>query len=113
MTKFIVVTGAPRGIGRAGVDALVEQSWLMIGVARSSPRFFPGVFIKTDLAGQNLTRILANELAARGDVLAIVNNVGVARQETIDAVNPGVFGEVMDSNVRPALQLTEDPDSCP
>jgi short-subunit dehydrogenase len=113
MTKFIAATGASREIGRAAVDALVEQSWLMIGVARSSPRFFPGVFIKTDLADQNLTSTLADELAARGDVLGIVNNVGVARQETIDSVNPGVFGEAMDLNVRPALQLPQDPDSCP
>jgi 3-oxoacyl-[acyl-carrier protein] reductase len=107
MTRFIVVTGASRGIGRAAVDALVEQGWSVIGVARSSPRSFPGMFITTDLADQNLTSALANDLAARGDVLGIVNNVGVARHETIDTVNPEVFAEIMDLNVRPALQLTQ------
>lgn len=113
MTKFIIVTVPSSAIGRAAVDALVEQSWLMTRVARSSPRFFPGAFIKTDLANKNLTTRLASELTARGNVVGIVNNVGVARQETLDAVNPRVFGEVMDLNVRPESQLSQNPDSCP
>ncbi len=107
MTNFIVITGASKGIGRAAADALVEQGWSVIGIARSSPRSFPGVFIEKDLADQNQTRALANDLAARGDVFGIVNNVGVARHETIDTVEPGVFAAVMDLNVRPALQLTQ------
>jgi 3-oxoacyl-[acyl-carrier protein] reductase len=49
MTKSIVITGASKGIGRAAADALIEQGWSVIGVARSSPPFFPGVFIQTDL----------------------------------------------------------------
>jgi 3-oxoacyl-[acyl-carrier protein] reductase len=32
---------------------------------------------------------------------------GLARHETIDAVDPAVFATVMDLNVRPALQLTQ------
>jgi 3-oxoacyl-[acyl-carrier protein] reductase len=107
MTKFIVITGASKGIGRAAADALVEQDWSVIGVARSSPRSFPGVFIETDLADNKQTRALADDLAARGDVLGIVNNVGVSRHETIDTVDPGAFAAVMDLNVRPALQLTQ------
>jgi 3-oxoacyl-[acyl-carrier protein] reductase len=107
MTKFIVITGASKGIGRAAADALVEQDWSVIGVARSSPRSFPGVFIETDLADNKQTRGLADDLAARGDVLGIVNNVGVSRHETIDTVDPGAFAAVMDLNVRPALQLTQ------
>ena len=50
---------------------------------------------------------MANALAARGDVFGIVNNVGVARHETFDAVEPGAFAAVMDLNIRPALQLTQ------
>src|SRR6266403_1390648 len=107
MSKSIVITGASKGIGRAAADSLVEHGWSVIGVARSSPRHFPGVFIETDLADQNHTHALAKHLAERGDVFGIVNNVGVARHETIDAVDFGVFTTVMDLNVRPALQLTQ------
>src|SRR3989440_4747775 len=37
----------------------------------------------------------------------LVNNVGLARHERVDAVDPDVFAMVMDLNVRPALQLTQ------
>jgi 3-oxoacyl-[acyl-carrier protein] reductase len=107
MTKFIVITGASKGIGRSAADALVEQGWSVIGVSRRSPEVFPGVFIEADLADQKQTRALADDLATRGDVLGIVNNVGLAKHETIDAVDPGAFAAVMDLNVRPALQLTQ------
>jgi NAD(P)-dependent dehydrogenase (short-subunit alcohol dehydrogenase family) len=103
----MVITGASKGIGRATADAVVEHGWSVIGVARSSPRSFPGVFIETDLAHQDQTRALANDLAARGDVFGIVKNVSVARHETIEARELGVFTAVMDLNVRPALQLTQ------
>ncbi len=107
MTKSIVITGASKGIGRAAADALAEQGWTVIGVARSAPQCFPGEFISADLGDQGQTGALANELAARGNVLGIVNNVGLAKHETIDAVELRVFTAVMDLNVRPALQLTQ------
>ena len=107
MTKFIVVTGASKGIGLAAVDAQVDDGWSVIGVARTSPRHFPGAFIETDLADRGQTQAVADHLAAHGRVLGIVNNVGLARHETIDAVDPAVFATVMDLNVRPALQLIQ------
>ena len=107
MTKSIVITGASKGIGRAAADALAEQGWTVIGVARSALQCFPGEFISADLGDQDQTGALANELAARGNVLGIVNNVGLAKHETIDAVELRVFTAVMDLNVRPALQLTQ------
>jgi NAD(P)-dependent dehydrogenase (short-subunit alcohol dehydrogenase family) len=107
MTKFIVVTGASTGIGRAAADALSDHGWSIIGIARHAPGHFPGVFIETDLADRFQTQALAENLAGRGDVLGIVNNVGLARHETIGAVDPETFTTVMDLNVRPALQLTQ------
>jgi 3-oxoacyl-[acyl-carrier protein] reductase len=107
MARSIVITGASKGIGRATADALAEGGWSVIGVARSSPTNFPGVFIKADLADRKKTLYLADELVGLGNVVGIVNNVGVARHESVDAVDPDVFAMVMDLNVRPALQLAQ------
>jgi len=63
--------------------------------------------MEADLADENQTRALANELGSRANVLGIVNNVGIAKNETIDAVEVAAFKAVIDLNVRPALQLTQ------
>jgi short-subunit dehydrogenase len=106
MNKFILVTGASKGIGHAAANALVESGWSVIGVARNAPHSFRGEFIETDLADREKTQALADDLRTRSDVLGIVNNVGLARHENIFDVDPGTFAGVMDLNVRPALQLT-------
>ena len=100
-------TGASKGIGRDAAGALADDGWSVIGVARGSTDHFPGVFIEADLADRDRTKALATELAARGRVLGVVNNVGLARHERVDAVDPDVFAMVMDLNVRPTLQLTQ------
>jgi 3-oxoacyl-[acyl-carrier protein] reductase len=106
MKNFIVITGASKGIGHATSHALVDSGWSVIGVARNAPQSFPGEFIETDLADRDETQALADDLRTRSNVLGIVNNVGLARHESISDVDPGVFAALMDLNVRPALQLT-------
>lgn len=107
MKKAIVVTGASKGIGRAAAQALSEAGWAVVGVARVRPADFPGDFIEGDLADAAATVRLGEALLARGDVLGIVNNVGIAAAETFGAVEIGAFERVMDLNVRPALHLTQ------
>jgi 3-oxoacyl-[acyl-carrier protein] reductase len=107
MRKSIVITGASKGIGRATADALAEQGWAVIGVARSVPESFPGEFFSADLGDREQTVALAKVLAARGNVVGIVNNVGVAKHETVDTVQISTFAAIMDLNVRPALELTQ------
>lgn len=105
MTKFIVVTGASKGIGRAAADALAGSGWTVLGIARHEPDSFPGQFMTADLSDFEATAEVASRLAHRDDVLGIVNNVGASKHEHFESVEPRAFFELM--NVEPALQLTQ------
>jgi 3-oxoacyl-[acyl-carrier protein] reductase len=107
VNRCILVTGASKGIGLASAEILNARGWSVIGIARHQPRSFPGIFITVDLADPEATRRLGEDIAARKDVLGIVNNVGVARHETFGSVELIEFKDAIDLNVRPALQLTQ------
>src|SRR5580700_9982180 len=107
MARSIVITGASKGIGRAAVEGLVAAGWEVIGVARHAPANFPGQFVTTDLGDPEGTAELASILAGRGNVLGIVNNVGIAKHEQFEDANFVDFSNIMDLNVRPALQLSQ------
>lgn len=107
MSRVILVTGASKGIGLATANALYASGWSVVGVARRQPADFPGDFVEADLADAAATARLGEELAARGNVLGIINNVGLAQAERFGEVDPKEFATIMDLNVRPALQLTQ------
>ncbi len=107
MNRCVVITGASRGIGFASAEMLHARGWSVIGIARHKPRSFPGSFISVDLSDPEATRRLGEDLAAREDVLGIVNNVGGGHRETFGSVDEIDFKNVIDLNVRPALQLTQ------
>lgn len=107
MAKSILVTGASKGIGLAAAHALADAGWDVIGAARRAPGEFPGAFIEVDLSDYARTETLAKELERNKDLLGIVNNVGLSNHEVMGSVDPVVFNQLMDLNVRPALHLTQ------
>jgi 3-oxoacyl-[acyl-carrier protein] reductase len=85
MTRSIVITGASKGIGWATAEALATAGWEVIGVARHAPASFPGQFVSADLSDPERTAELASRLAKSGNVLGIVNNVGIAKHDDLSA----------------------------
>ena len=75
--------------------------------ARHEPANFPGQFVTADLGNPGDTAVLASRLAENGNVLGIVNNVGLVKHEHFDSVDFADFSTIMELNIRPALQLTQ------
>ena len=105
MTRSIVIAGASKGIGRAAAEALATAGWGVIGVARHAPASFPGQFVSADLSDPEGTAELASMLGERGNILGIVNNVGIAKHERFECVNFAGFSTIMEPECPAGLAL--------
>ena len=105
--RTIVVTGASKGIGRALSNRLAAGGHQVVGIARHADATFPGELITVDLADAEATQMAADELVARWHIDGIVNNVGLVRLQPLEQVVLKDLAEVLDLNLRPALQIVQ------
>jgi 3-oxoacyl-[acyl-carrier protein] reductase len=107
MSRSIVITGTSRETGSAAAEALAAAGWQVIDVVRQALAKFPGQFLTAYLSRSECTVELASTVAKHGEILGIVNNVGITKHERFEHVNCADFSNIMDLNVPPALQLTQ------
>jgi 3-oxoacyl-[acyl-carrier protein] reductase len=105
--RTIVITGASKGIGRALSDRLAAEGHQVIGIARRADPTFPGELISVDLADRGATQAVVKELAALPRIDGIVNNVGVVRPQSLGEVSLTDLIQVLDLNLRPALEIVQ------
>lgn len=108
MQRTVLITGATKGIGFEVSRQLAERGYQVIGVARNSPKDpFPGLFVPCDLGSIEQTSKALQAIVASHSVDAVVNNVGVAHPQWLGSVDLKVLQEVLDLNVRVAVQITQ------
>jgi len=104
----ILITGASRGIGRATSDRLTRGGHDVIGFARNPPEDeFPGEFHAVDLADRAATAAMLDEITAGREITGLINNVGVNRVQPLEEVDLDAFDEVIDINLRTAIQCAQ------
>ncbi len=106
--KCVLVTGATKGIGWALSQRLADQGCHVVGIARHTDDLdFPGYLFACDLLDAGRTADVLYKIRERFSIDAVVNNVGSVIPEPLGEVNLASLYNVMDLNVRVAVQVTQ------
>ncbi len=102
--RFVVITGAAGGIGRAVGDYFARKDWIVIGIDRNKIQGeFPenGLFIQADVSVENDWQKIRDTITEKTDHLdAVINNAAVQITKPIVDTSVEEWDQVMNANLR-------------
>ncbi len=110
--RIALVTGASRGIGRAIAAELAKRGAKVIGTATSEAgaKGIAGggligkvLNVKDTVQTDSLLKAIQDEI---GDILVLVNNAGITRDNLALRMKDGDWDEVIDTNLRAVFRLS-------
>lgn len=105
--KIILVTGATKGIGRAISDALNQEGYEIVGLARTLDSTFPGRLIELDLFNKEERQKLIQDLCDAYDFFGLINNAGLNRLNLIEDVSEQDYRRIMEINLDIPYELSQ------
>jgi len=79
----------------------------VVGIARTGDAAFPGELHTVDLSDRDATSTALHQISAVNQIVAVVNNVALVRPQSRGQVSLDALDEVLDVNLRTAIQLTQ------
>ena len=108
MKKSFLITGCTKGIGLAISHQLKHSGYNVIGIARNTPNYdFPGILYLADLSNAEETQLIFNKINMSHPIDGVINNIGNVKPEPIEKIEIESFHEVIDLNIRPAIQAMQ------
>jgi len=102
--RYVVVTGAAGGIGRATANYFAKKGWIVIGIDRASyDGEFPqnGLFVQADVSLEEDWQEIQAKLAERTSSLdALVNNAAIQITKPIIETTVEEWDRVLNANLR-------------
>ncbi|MBL0346966.1 SDR family oxidoreductase [Candidatus Villigracilis affinis] len=102
--KFVLITGAAGGIGRATVNLFFEKGWHVVGIDRSDfGEGFPanGLFVRSDISRPEDMQAIFEKVSAVTDSLdALVNNAAMQVAKPLVETTVEEWDAVMNANLR-------------
>jgi 3-oxoacyl-[acyl-carrier protein] reductase len=105
VTDTVLITGASRGIGFSTAKMLAKRGTRVIGIARTQPSDFPGTFYEADLGTEKSTDACLSKILTEHRIEGVVNNLGLAKGQSIADLSLDDFRSVFDMNARVAAQV--------
>jgi 3-oxoacyl-[acyl-carrier protein] reductase len=108
-TPVTVVTGASNGIGRSIAEAVLAQGRAVVNLDYVLPEWSHPLLqsFQADLTDEAATRAAAQDIAARFNVTALVNNAGATRPGTIDTATTAQLDDVVGLHLRAPMLLIQ------
>lgn len=102
MNKYLVITGASRGIGLATAKLFFEQNFMVINLSRGVCPLSKVIHIPVDLAQSGFEEHLQPKLLPRlenAEMVILVHNAARLEKDTVNQMQTDSFREVLEINV--------------
>lgn len=106
--KVAVVTGASKGIGRAMVQALIEDGWIVYGLARSICAVEKAIMLPCDVSDrEEVEKIFLNIVSEAGRIDLLINNAGMGISGAIEFAKEKDLKNIFNVNFFGAVYCTQ------
>ena len=108
--KFLVITGASRGIGRATAELFLAADYQVINISRRDPQLKGVRHISADLAMIGWVEAVADKLKQwlpTASKITIIHSAGLLLKDNIDTVSAKDLHRVMQVNVVAPAELNQ------